>query len=138
VLSGWLEKVRRQGVAVTVAVCVWGLGVAFFGLTNSLWLAVIALAVAGAGDLVSSVYRNSMLQTVATDEMRGRMQGVFMVVVAGGPRLADMWHGWAAEGVGAGAAATIGGVAVVVVVIAVVFRFAAFWRYVGPRAGDGS
>jgi hypothetical protein len=133
VLSGWLQKVRRQGVAVTVAVCVWGLGVAFFGLTNSLWLAVLALAVAGAGDLVSSVYRNSMLQTVATDEMRGRMQGVFLVVVAGGPRLADMWHGWAAEGVGAGAAATIGGVAVVVVVIAVVFRFAAFWRYVGPR-----
>jgi hypothetical protein len=96
---------------------------------------VLALAVAGAGDLVSSVYRNSMLQTVATDEMRGRMQGVFLVVVAGGPRLADMWHGWAAEGVGAGAAATIGGVAVVVVVIAVVFRFAAFWRYVGPRGG---
>ncbi|MCW0212887.1 MAG: MFS transporter [Pseudonocardia sp.] len=136
VLSGWLAKVRRQGVAVTVAVCVWGLGVAFFGLTNSLWLAVVALAVAGAGDLVSSVYRNSMLQTVATDEMRGRMQGVFMVVVAGGPRLADMWHGWAAEGVGAGAAATIGGVAVVVVVVAVVFRFSAFWRYVGPRPGD--
>ena len=69
---------------------------ALFGLTGSLWLAVLFLAVAGAGDLVSSVYRSSMLQTVATDEMRGRMQGVFIVVVAGGPRLADMWHGPAA------------------------------------------
>ena len=88
----------RQGVAVTVAICVWGLGVALFGLTGSLWLAVLFLAVAGAGDLVSSVYRSSMLQTVATDEMRGRMQGVFIVVVAGGPRLADLWHGPAAAG----------------------------------------
>ena len=96
--SGWLHRVRRQGVAVTVAICVWGLGVALFGLAGSLWLAVLALAVAGAGDLVSSVYRSSMLQTVATDEMRGRMQGVFIVVVAGGPRLADLWHGPAAAG----------------------------------------
>ena len=83
---------------MTVAIGVWGLGVALFGLTGSLWLAVLLLAVAGAGDLVSSVYRSSMLQTVATDEMRGRMQGVFIVVVAGGPRLADLWHGPAAAG----------------------------------------
>ena len=55
-----------------------------------------------------------MLQTVATDEMRGRMQGVFIVVVAGGPRLADLWHGSAAAGVGPGAAATVGGFAVIV------------------------
>ena len=111
-LSGWLHRVTRQGVAVTVAICVWGAGVALFGLTHSLWLAVLCLAVAGAGDLVSSVYRSSMLQTVATDEMRGRMQGVFIVVVAGGPRIADLWHGPAAAAFGPGPAATAGGVAV--------------------------
>jgi len=127
--SGWLHRVRRQGVAVTVAICVWGVGVAAFGLTESLWLAVLFLAVAGAGDLVSSVYRASMLQTVATDEMRGRMQGVFIVVVAGGPRLADLWHGPAAAGIGPGAAATVGGIAVVIGAIAVVVAFPAFWRY---------
>ena len=76
--SGWLSRVRRQGVAVAVSIGVWGLGVALFGLTDSLWLAVLLLAVAGAGDLVSAVFRSSMLQTVATDEMRGRMQGVFI------------------------------------------------------------
>jgi hypothetical protein len=108
---------------------VWGVGVAAFGLTESLWLAVLFLAVAGAGDLVSSVYRASMLQTVATDEMRGRMQGVFIVVVAGGPRLADLWHGPAAAGIGPGAAATVGGIAVVIGAIAVVVAFPAFWRY---------
>ena len=78
---------------MTVSICVWGLGVALFGLTSTLWLAVLLLAIAGAGDLVSAVFRSSMLQTVATDEMRGRMQGVFTVVVAGGPRVADLWHG---------------------------------------------
>jgi MFS family permease len=130
--SGWLHRISRQGVAVTVAICVWGLGVALFGLTGSLWLAVLALAVAGAGDLVSSVYRSSMLQTVATDEMRGRMQGVFIVVVVGGPRLADIWHGPAAAGFGPGPAATAGGIAVIVLAIAVVAVFPAFWRYRGP------
>jgi hypothetical protein len=73
-----------------------------------------------------------MLQTVATDEMRGRMQGVFIVVVAGGPRIADMWHGPAAAWIGPGAAATVGGIAVVVGAIAVVAAFPAFWRYRGP------
>ncbi len=133
-LSGWLSRVRRQGVAVACAIVVWGLGVALFGLTNSLWLAVLALAAAGAGDLVSSVYRSSMLQTVATDEMRGRMQGVFMVVVAGGPRVADLWHGGAAVWIGPGAAASLGGVLVIVVAALVVLRFPDFWRYRGPES----
>jgi MFS family permease len=131
-LSGWLHRIRRQGVAVTLAICVWGLGVALFGLTSSLWLAVLCLALAGAGDLVSSVYRNSMLQTVATDEMRGRMQGLFIVVVAGGPRLADLWHGPAAATFGPGPAATAGGILVIVVTVAVVTRFRQFWTYRGP------
>ncbi|HEY0813635.1 MAG TPA: MFS transporter [Pseudonocardia sp.] len=131
--SGWLSRVRRQGVAVTAAICVWGLGVALFGLTHTLWLAVLLLAVAGAGDLVSAVFRSSMLQTVATDEMRGRMQGVFTVVVAGGPRLADLWHGSAAAYIGPGAASTVGGVAVIIGVLLAVARFREFWRYRAPE-----
>jgi sterol desaturase/sphingolipid hydroxylase (fatty acid hydroxylase superfamily) len=75
-----------------------------------------------------------MLQSVATDEMRGRMQGVFAVVVAGGPRLADLWHGSAAAAVGPGTAAWIGGVAVVVVTLLVVLRFREFWDYRVPVA----
>jgi MFS family permease len=130
--SGWLSRVRRQGVAVTVAICVWGLGVALFGLAHSLWLAVLLLAVAGAGDLVSAVFRQSMLQSVATDEMRGRMQGVFTVVVAGGPRVADIWHGGLGALIGPGPAAAAGGFAVVVALLLAVARFREFWRYRGP------
>jgi MFS family permease len=127
--SGSLHRIRRQGVATTIAICVWGLGVALFGLAGSLWLAVLFLAVAGAGDLVSSVYRMSILQTVATDEMRGRMQGVFAVVVAGGPRVADMWHGAAASWWGPGMAASVGGLLVIVGAVVVVVVFPVFWRY---------
>lgn len=127
--SGWLHRVRRHGAAVTIAICVWGLGVALFGLSQSLWLAVLLLAVAGVGDLVSAVFRSTILQTAATDEMRGRMQGLFIVVVVGGPRLADLWHGPAAATLGPGPAAAVGGVAVVVAAIVVVVLFPAFWRY---------
>lgn len=135
-LSGRLLGIARQGAAVTVAVCLWGIGVALSGLTSVLWLAVLLLAAAGAADLVSSVFRSTMLQTVATDEMRGRMQGVFVVVVAGGPRVADLWHGWAAAAIGTGAATAIGGAAVVVGMVLVVAVFPAFWRYRAPAPSE--
>ncbi|HWN29301.1 MAG TPA: MFS transporter [Actinomycetospora sp.] len=134
--SGRLHGIRRQGVAVTIAICLWGLGVALSGLTSMLWLAVVLLALAGAADLVSAVFRQTMLQVVATDEMRGRMQGTFTVVVAGGPRLGDLWHGPAAAAFGTGAATTIGGVGVIVLTVLVVMVFPVFWRYRAPVGDD--
>nr|MBA3525099.1 MFS transporter [Geodermatophilaceae bacterium] len=85
-LSGWLGRLHRQGLVVLVAIGIWGVATALFGLTGSLPLAVFWLGVAGAADMVSAVIRSSVLQTAAPDEMRGRMQGVFIVVVVGGPR----------------------------------------------------
>ncbi|WP_133907677.1 MFS transporter [Actinophytocola oryzae] len=128
-VSGWLSHITRHGAGVTIAVVIWGLAVAGFGMSSSLWLAVTFLAVAGAADMVSMVYRSAILQTAATDAMRGRMQGVFTVVVAGGPRIADLAHGWAAAGVGTAAAATGGGVLVVIVAAIAVACLPAFWRY---------
>ena len=98
--SGWIGRVGRQGVALVGAVIAWGLAVAAAGLVGSLWLMVLLLAVAGAADLVSAVYRQTILQTYAPDEMRGRMQGVFIVVVAGGPRLGDLRAGATAAAFG--------------------------------------
>jgi MFS family permease len=87
--SGWIgRRVRRQGVALTVAVVSWGTCVAIAGLARQLWLVVLLLAAAGAAVLVSAVYRQTIRQTYAPDEMRGRMQGAFIAVVASGPRLA--------------------------------------------------
>ncbi|GAA4411514.1 MFS transporter [Actinokineospora soli] len=129
VFSGWFSRMTRQGAVITVSIVLWGLAVAAFGLTSSLWLAVVFLALAGGFDLISAVHRSSMLQTEATDEMRGRMQGVFTVVVAGGPRIADLLHGWGGAAVGPALAATIGGLLVIVLTVVTVAAVPTFWRY---------
>ncbi|WP_370444833.1 MFS transporter [Amycolatopsis sp. CA-128772] len=132
--SGWLTRIHRQGVAVVVSICAWGAAVAAFGLAHSLWLAVVFMALAGAADMVSAVYRMAILQVATTDEMRGRLQGVFTVVVAGGPRIADLTHGWGAAAFGTTVAATGGGLLVIVLVCASMLLLPAFWRYRAPTA----
>ena len=122
---------RRQGVALTVAVVAWGTAVAVSGLAHQLWLVVVLLAVAGAADLVSAVYRQTILQTYAPDEMRGRMQGVFIAVVAGGPRLGDVRAGAMAAATSATVSWVGGGVACVVVVLVAAIAVRPFWRYDG-------
>jgi MFS family permease len=127
--SGWIGLVRRQGVALTVAIVGWGACVAMAGLARQLWLAVLLLAVAGAADLVSAVYRQTILQTYAPDEMRGRMQGVFIAVVAGGPRLGDLRAGATAAATTATISWVGGGIACVTVVIVAALAVPPFWRY---------
>ena len=127
--SGWIGRVRRQGLALILAVIGWGVAVALAGLAHSLWLAVALLAVGGAADLVSAVYRQTILQTYAPDEMRGRLQGVFTVVVAGGPRLGDLRAGVTAAWVGATASWVGGGIACVVLVVILAIRFPALRHY---------
>ena len=89
VFSGWVPAVRRQGRAVIVAVIIWGAAIAAFGFTETLPLALVLLAVAGAADVVSAVFRNTILQLSVPDAFRGRLSGVHIAVVAGGPRLGD-------------------------------------------------
>ena len=124
--SGWVSRVDRQGAVVLAAIAVWGVAIIGFGLASTLWLAVLCLAVAGAGDMVSAVLRSSMLQTAAPDEMRGRMQGVVVVVVAGGPRLGDLRGGVLASTVGVGAAMVSGGVVVVVAMVLIAVAVPSF------------
>jgi len=127
--SGWITHVRRQGLALTVAVVAWGLAVAFAGLAQQLWLCVLLLAVAGCADLVSAVYRQTILQLAAPDEMRGRMQGVFTAVVAGGPRLGDLRAGAMAAVWGTTISWAAGGFAAAVVAVLLALLFPALIRY---------
>ncbi len=127
--GGWIGRVRRQGVSLTGAVVVWGLCVAVSGLAHQLWLAVLLLAVAGAADLISAVYRQTILQTYAPDQMRGRMQGIFVVVVAGGPRLGDLRAG-ATASLTSVTLSWVGGGLLCAGGVLVAARFVpAFWRY---------
>lgn len=92
--AGWVSRIRRQGLAVIWAVVVWGLGIVGFGLAgDSLLLALSCLAVAGAADVISAVFRSTILQTSVPDALRGRMSAVHILVVVGGPRLGDVEAG---------------------------------------------
>ncbi|WP_030676072.1 MFS transporter [Streptomyces cellulosae] len=128
-LSGTFSRARRHGWMVIGAVVAWGAAVTGFGLTDSLWLAVVFLAVAGVADMVSMVFRGAILLSAATDEMRGRMQGAFIVVVAGGPRLADVLHGTAGSAFGARTAVAGGGLLVIAVMLGLAFAIPALRRY---------
>ena len=132
--GGWIGRIRRQGVALTGAVVAWGVCVAVSGLAHQLWLVVVLLAFAGGADLVSAVYRQTILQTYAPDQMRGRMQGVFIAVVAGGPRLGDVRAGATAAFTGATFSWVAGGVACAVLAAIAGFAVRPFWRYDGHAA----
>jgi MFS family permease len=114
VFSGRLRHDRWQGRAIRNAITVYGVFIAAFGallaimslgpgghvsssLANAylpeIGIAAVFLAGAGAADNVSSIFRNTMLQTAVPDNMRGRLQGVFTVVVTGGPRIGDLYVG---------------------------------------------
>lgn len=93
VTSGWVPRVVRQGRAVIIAVILWGLALTVFGFTSSVTIAVVALAVAGAADVISAIFRNTILQLSVPDSLRGRLSGVHIAVVSGGPRLGDLEAG---------------------------------------------
>jgi len=130
--SGWIGRVRRQGLALVGAVVAWGLAVGAAGLAGSLWLTVLLLAVGGAADLISAVYRQTILLTYVPDGFQGRLQGIFMAVVAGGPRLGDLRAGASAALVGPTVAWAGGGLAAAVVAAGLALAFPALLRYAGP------
>lgn len=136
--SGWVARVDRQGLAVVWSIVVWGLAMVVFGVAVGfapvLMLPMLAVAigaqvVGGTADMVSASFRSAILVNEADDAVRGRLQGVFIVVVAGGPRIADVVHGYAASVVGPAWASAGGGVLVVVGVLAASAAFPVFIRY---------
>jgi MFS family permease len=114
VTSGWTSRVRFPGRAVLWAVAVWGLATAGFAATSHLPLALGLLAVAGAGDVVSAVFRSTILQLTVPPGLRGRLNSVHIAVVAGGPRLGDVESGTVAALAGPQFSAVSGGLACVV------------------------
>jgi MFS family permease len=127
--SGWISRVRLHGLAVVLAVAAYGAAVGAVGVTELLWLGVLMLALSGAADMVSAAYRNTMLQVAAPDHLRGRLQGVFIVVVAGGPRAGDFLAGSAATVVGERLALVLGGAACLLGVVTTVLVHRGFVAY---------
>jgi predicted MFS family arabinose efflux permease len=124
--SGWVGRVRRQGRAVVVAVLIWGAAIAAFGVARWLPLALLLLAVAGWADVVSAVFRNTIIQFAGPAGMRGRLMGVQMAVVAGGPRLGDLESGAVATAFGDTVSVVSGGLACIAGALLLAWRLPGF------------
>ncbi len=113
--GGWTRRVRRQGEVVVWAVAGWGAAIAAFGLVGShLWWAMFFLAIAGAADVISAIFRSTILQVTVPDRLRGRLASIFMLVVAGGPKLGDLEAGLVASAFTPTVSVVSGGVACIV------------------------
>ena len=91
--SGWIGHVRKQGMAILVAASLWGVAIAAFGFAESLWLALLLLAAAGAADAVSAVLRNTIMLTSTPDHLQGRVSAAYLAQVTGAPRLGNLEAG---------------------------------------------
>jgi MFS family permease len=123
-LSGWVSTVRRTGRAIVIAVVVWGLAIVGFGLsTFSFGLALAFLAVAGGADVLSAVFRSSLVQLETPDALRGRVTSIHMLAVSSGPQLGDIEAASVASVIGAQASVVSGGLLCLVGVAGVVRLF---------------
>ena len=129
IFSGPLGAVRAQGRWVIISIVVWGSTIAAFGMVRWLPLALLFLIIAGAADNVSAIFRTTIMQAATPDEYRGRLQGIFTVVVAGGPRLGDVEAGAVAAVAGEAFSVISGGVMCVVLALGLGRAMPSFWKY---------
>jgi len=131
--SGWIPHVRRQGLAVAVAAIGWGVAIAAFGFADSLWLGLVLLAVAGAADNISAVFRSTIMLTATPEGMRGRLTGIEFAQVASGPTLGNMEAGVVASLTSLRFSIVSGGIMCVLGAIATCLAFPALVRYDAKR-----
>jgi MFS family permease len=113
--AGSVTRIHHQGEAVIWAVVGWGAAIAAFGAVGSnLPLALVFLAIAGAADVVSAIFRNTILQVNIPDHLRGRLSGIFSLVVTGGPKLGDVEAGLVATWFSPAISVISGGLACIV------------------------
>jgi MFS family permease len=137
--GGWTGRVRRQGDVVIWAVIGWGAAIAAFGLAGShLWWAFVFLAFAGAADVVSAIFRSTILQVTVPDRLRGRLASIFMLVVAGGPKLGDLEAGLVASAFTPTVSVVSGGIACIVGAAVCAAIYPELRRYRAAPTGPGA
>ena len=132
--SGRARHVRRQGRAIMIAVVCWGAAIAAFGLSSTVWATLLFLAIAGGADMVSGIYRDAVLKTTTPDEMRGRLEGVSLTVVAAGPSLGDLEAGVVASVTSVPFSIVSGGIACIVGVGVLAAKIPELVRYDAAEA----
>ncbi len=92
-VSGWLGRVRRHGRAIAISAAAWGLAIAAFGLAPGIWAALACLLVAGAADMVSGIFRDTLWNQTIPDPIRGRLAGVELLSYSLGPSAGQLRAG---------------------------------------------
>lgn len=134
-MTGWVGSVSRQGRAVLIAVSIWALTIAAFGTVAWLPVGLVLLATAGAADVISAVFRATILQTEAPDALRGRVSSIHTAVVTGGPRLGDVEAGVVASLAGVEVSVISGGLGCLLGVFLVWRLMPRLASYVRPGGG---
>jgi MFS family permease len=129
VLSRPFTKVTRQGIGMLAAVAAWGLAFAIFAITESLWLTLLALGIAGAADSITVMFRGIIVQRVTPPELLGRVNAADYVIGAGGGQLGSLESGLVGAVTSAEVSALIGGLLTVAGALAIVTGIPAFRRY---------
>ena len=127
--SGWVEKVKRHGVAVALAAGLWGVSIIFFGLSKNLWLALFFLVISGGLDNISGIFRSIMWNETIPNELRGRLAGIEMISYLGGPRLGDTEASLVAAAFSITASIVSGSVLCLVGVAVSCYFLPKFWKY---------
>ena len=127
--SRWTRRVNRYGRAIVIAAAIWGLGIALFGFSSSLWVVVLGLAVGGGADAISFTFRNTMWNESIPPEERGRMAGIEMISYSLGPTAGQFRAGLMAAWTTLRFSLTFGGLACTGSVGVVAAALPTLWRF---------
>jgi MFS family permease len=129
--SGWARKANRHGLLVAVAAALWGVAIIFFGLAQNLYLALLCLALAGAFDMISGVFRMTIWSQTIPHYLRGRLAGLELISYTSGPKLGDAEAGIVATLFNVRTSIVSGGVLCVVSTAIISLLIPQFIRYHG-------
>ncbi|MGL5741399.1 MAG: MFS transporter [Legionella sp.] len=127
--SGWTAKIKHDGQAIAIAAVLWGAAIIGFGLSHSLWLMLFFLAISGAFDAISGIFRTTLWNNTIPTEYRGRLAGIEMISYLSGPKLGDTRAGFIATSFGITTALVSGGVLCIIGVTVCCLAFPKFWHY---------
>lgn len=132
--SGWSAKIRHQGRVVVIAAMFWGVFIVGTGFANSLWVAVLFLALAGGADMISGLFRGVIWNHSVPNFMRGRLSGIEMISYMVGPLLGNTRAGWVAAKTSVPFSLWSGGIICVFAVVLTALFLPKFWRYRSDQA----
>jgi MFS family permease len=129
VISGWTRKVDRHGVAVITGAAIWGVAIVLLGFASGFFPALLCLALAGAGDNVSAIFRGTIWNETIPGDLRGRLAGVEMISYLSGPLIGNVRAGWVASLASNQFSIISGGIVCIAGILLCIPLLPAFWRY---------